>query len=117
MDVLAYFRGVGPAACLLRASEAVAYVEEERLVRVKHDNGWFPIRGTASCLEAGGVDLADVDCVACGWNAPAYSDGTTAAFYDESTGYTPPTRRRGRGSSATLPGPIEITCGGSSSAS
>ena len=58
MRLLGYFHGVDPAACLLEDGEVVAYVEEERLVRIKHATGLFPIRSIDYCLEAAGVDTS-----------------------------------------------------------
>lgn len=51
------------AAVLLRNNEVMAAIEEERLNRIKHSN-FFPARAIRSCLEEGGLDLGDVDCVA-----------------------------------------------------
>ena len=90
MNIIGYFHGIDPAACLLVDGRLVAYVEEERLVRVKHADGLFPIRSIEYCLKAGGLDLEDVDCFAYGWNAPAYSDGTMAAFYEAVNAARPP---------------------------
>ncbi len=50
------------AACLLRDGEIVAAAEEERFSRKKHDPG-FPTHAAAYCLEAGGIDAADLDYV------------------------------------------------------
>ena len=90
MNIVGYFHGIDPAACLLVDGVLVAYVEEERLVRIKHAEGLFPIRSIEYCLNAGGLELEDVDCFAYGWNAPAYSDGTMAAFYDTLNATHPP---------------------------
>jgi carbamoyltransferase len=90
MNIIGYFQGIDPAACLLSDGEVVAYVEEERLVRIKHAAGLFPIRSIAYCLDEAGVTLADVDCFAYGWNAPAYSDGTMARFYEHVNRIHPP---------------------------
>jgi carbamoyltransferase len=90
VNIVGYFHGIDPAACLLMDGELVAYVEEERLVRVKHADGLFPIRSIEYCLKAGGLEVQDLDCFAYGWNAPAYSDGTIAAFYDEVNAGHPP---------------------------
>ena len=90
MNIIGYFHGVDPAACLLVDGELVAYVEEERLIRIKHAEGLFPIRSIEYCLTAGGLELDDVDCFAYGWNAPAYSDGTMAAFYKTANAVHPP---------------------------
>jgi carbamoyltransferase len=50
------------AACLLRDGAIVAAAEEERFSRQKHDPG-FPTQAAAYCLEAGGIDAADLDYV------------------------------------------------------
>ncbi len=50
------------AACLLRDGVIVAAAEEERFSRKKHDPG-FPAQAVAYCLEAGGIDAADLDYV------------------------------------------------------
>jgi carbamoyltransferase len=51
------------ACCLLRDGELISAAEEERFSRVKHDSR-LPWQAFRFCLEAGGITLADVDCVA-----------------------------------------------------
>jgi len=52
------------AACgLLQDGRLVAAAEEERFTRVKHD-ARLPVAAFRFCLEAGGLDVTDVDCVA-----------------------------------------------------
>jgi carbamoyltransferase len=51
------------ACCLLRDGVLVAAAEEERFSRVKHDPR-LPVRAFRFCLEAGGIGITDVDCVA-----------------------------------------------------
>jgi carbamoyltransferase len=51
------------AACLMRDGELVAAVSEERLSRFKND-ARLPVRAFRYCLEAGGLDITDLDCVA-----------------------------------------------------
>jgi carbamoyltransferase len=50
------------AACLLRDGEIVAAAQEERFTRKKGDAS-FPTHATRYCLEAGGLAVADLDCV------------------------------------------------------
>jgi carbamoyltransferase len=50
------------AACLLRDGVIVAAAEEERFTRKKHDAG-FPEHAAQYCLQAGGIDAADLDYV------------------------------------------------------
>jgi carbamoyltransferase len=51
------------ACCLLRDGELICAAEEERFSRVKHD--WrLPWQAFRYCLEAGGITLPEIDCVA-----------------------------------------------------
>jgi carbamoyltransferase len=54
------------AAALVRDDEIVAFVEEERVTRVKHD-GRFPANAARACLELAGITLGEVDHVAYFW--------------------------------------------------
>ncbi|HEY7043383.1 MAG TPA: carbamoyltransferase N-terminal domain-containing protein, partial [Nocardioidaceae bacterium] len=54
------------AAGLVRDGQIIAFCEEERLSRRKHD-GDFPARAIQYCLDEGGITLADVDRVAYFW--------------------------------------------------
>ncbi|WP_089939162.1 carbamoyltransferase family protein [Candidatus Entotheonella palauensis] len=71
-----------PSAALVHDGRVVAFVEEERLSRVKHAKGAFPSRAIASVLETGGVSLGDIDAIAQAWDCPAYDSGAMAAHYD-----------------------------------
>ncbi|MCI5159169.1 MAG: hypothetical protein D3906_12205 [Candidatus Electrothrix sp. AUS1_2] len=51
------------SACLLKDGQLLAAVEEERFRRIKHWAG-FPSRSIASCLEAAGISLEQVACIA-----------------------------------------------------
>jgi len=51
------------ACCLLRDGALVAAAEEERFSRVKHDPR-LPVSAFRFCLEAGGIGITEVDCVA-----------------------------------------------------
>jgi carbamoyltransferase len=51
------------AACLLGDGRLVAAAEEERFSRIKHDAA-LPVSAVRFCLESGGIDIQDVDCVA-----------------------------------------------------
>lgn len=54
------------AAALVKDDQVVAFIEEERLTRRKHD-GSFPVNAIRTCLDIGGITLADVDHVAYYW--------------------------------------------------
>ncbi|NUO56423.1 MAG: carbamoyl transferase [Hamadaea sp.] len=56
------------AAALVRDGRIVAFVEEERISRVKHD-GTFPGKAIQQCLAMEGITLGDVDHVAYFWQA------------------------------------------------
>ncbi len=51
------------ACCLIRDSELIAAAQEERFTRVKNEPR-IPVRAFRWCLEAGGIDVCDVDIVA-----------------------------------------------------
>ncbi|HVJ29109.1 MAG TPA: carbamoyltransferase N-terminal domain-containing protein, partial [Gammaproteobacteria bacterium] len=59
------------AACLVHDGDVVAAAEEERFTRIKHGkrpvpfSAWeLPYHAIDYCLEAGGIELADLDDVA-----------------------------------------------------
>jgi carbamoyltransferase len=66
MYVLGISRVHDSAAALVRDGEVVAFAEEERFTRVKHDGG-FPSRAIEFCLNHAGITLAEVDHVAFYW--------------------------------------------------
>lgn len=66
MYVLGLSQHHDSAAALLNNGHIVAFTEEERLTRVKHD-GSFPARAARWCLEQAGIDLGDLDHVAYFW--------------------------------------------------
>ena len=90
MNIIGYFHGIDPAACLVRDGELIAFVEEERLARVKHAPEMFPIGAIESCVEIGGLEIGDVDFFAYGWDAPRYEGGEMAAFYQRLNRAHPP---------------------------
>lgn len=66
MYVLGISRVHDSAAALVRDGEIIAFAEEERFTRIKHDGG-LPAEAIAFCLRQGGITLADVDHVAYYW--------------------------------------------------
>jgi carbamoyltransferase len=90
MNIIGYFHGIDPAACLVRDGRLVSFCEEERLIRYKHAPGLFPVRSIEWCLKSAGLSLRDIDCFAYGWDAPAYGDGTMARFYERVNAADPP---------------------------
>jgi carbamoyltransferase len=90
MNVIGYFHGNDPAACLVSDGEVVAYVEEERLIRFKHARGIFPIRAIDFCLKKASLTLKDIDKFAYGWDVPRYTNGSMRAFFDSVNKKYPP---------------------------
>ena len=105
MNVIGYFVGVDPAACLVQDGRLVAYVEEERPIRYKHASEIFPIRSIDYCLKQAGLGLGDVDYFAYGWDVPRYSNGSMRAFFDRVNLQYPPDQ-------ATLDQAIELDTDG-----
>lgn len=68
MYVLGLSQAHDSAAALLHDGQIVAFSEEERFTRIKHD-GSFPAQAVRWCLERAGITLADVDHVAYYWQA------------------------------------------------
>jgi carbamoyltransferase len=66
MYVLGLSQHHDSAATLLHDGQVVAFSEEERFTRIKHD-GAFPAQAATWCLETAGITLADVDHVAYFW--------------------------------------------------
>jgi carbamoyltransferase len=54
-----------PSAALLVDGKLVAFVEEERLIRVKHANATFPERSIEFCLQEAGINFGDLDAIVC----------------------------------------------------
>lgn len=62
-----------PAACVLRDGQLVAFIEEERLTRLKSSHGLFPSHSAKACLQMAGIrSLDQVDAIAWGWDAHKY---------------------------------------------
>lgn len=62
-----------PSACLLKNGKLVSFIEEERLVRAKQANNYFPSKAIAHCLKEGQIVLGDVDYIAFGWDSNLYT--------------------------------------------
>lgn len=68
-------------ACLVRDDEVLAAASEERFTRVKDHKVW-PQRSIDFVLRHAGVELADVDHVAYGWNAGFDADKHLLLYVD-----------------------------------
>lgn len=70
------------SACLVKDGRLVAAVEEERFTRVKHWAG-IPAESIRYCLQAGGIDIQDVEHVCISRNPRAHIyNKIKYAFYD-----------------------------------
>jgi len=72
-----------PSAALVVDDSVVAFVEEERLSRVKHSFGAFPTRAIRWVLKQGDLTLGDVDAIVQAWDCSKYDNGQIAAHYNE----------------------------------
>ena len=94
------------AAALTRDGLLVAAIEEERLSRIKND-GAFPLRAIAQCLDAG-VTMAEVDAVAVYWRRWRFGPAPPAC----SARRCAPPPRAGR----SPPAPAGRSCGAADAA-
>jgi len=93
MNIIGFFNGIDPAACLVRDGVLDSFVEEERLIRFKHAANMFPVRSIDFCLKNAGLTIEDIDCIAFGWDLEKYSNGEMAAFYEDVNKVYPPDGR------------------------
>jgi carbamoyltransferase len=62
-----------PSACLLINGRLISFIEEERLVRAKQANNYFPSMSLSHCLREGNIGLNDIDYIAFGWDSNLYT--------------------------------------------
>src|SRR5215472_10611834 len=84
MNLLGIFHSHSdPSAALVVDDAVVAFVEEERLARVKHSFGAFPVRAIRWVLKQGDLALGEIDSIVQAWDCEKYDDGRVARHYDE----------------------------------
>lgn len=84
MNVLGIFHSYAdPSAAVVRDGKIVAFVEEERLVRVKHAAGYFPMRAVQYVLDVAQLSIKNIDYIVQGWDCNIYDSGEMAATYEE----------------------------------
>lgn len=82
MNILGIFHSYSdPSAALIKDGNVVAFVEEERLLRIKHAVGYFPLRSIDYVLKAGNLDIDDIDYIAQAWDCDFYDSGKMAEVY------------------------------------
>ncbi|WP_367866943.1 carbamoyltransferase [Pedobacter sp. WC2423] len=77
-----YNLGVDPSAAIIQNGNAIAYVEEERLIRYKHASNLFPINAIAQVFKQTKLDWDQIDNIAIPWQCAKYDDGTMEKHYD-----------------------------------
>ena len=70
-----------PSVAIVQHGKLLAYMEEERLNRVKHAPGQYPLRALRSCLDQLGISPNEVAGIAINWNLSAYANGTMRKFF------------------------------------
>ena len=84
MNIVGIFHSYSDlSVALVRYGQVVAFVEEERLTRIKHARGYFPNRTVDYVLKVGGLSITDIDCIAQAWDCGAYDSGEMAAHYEQ----------------------------------
>jgi len=76
------FNCYNPSACLLKDNNIVAFIEEERLNRIKNASNFFPIQSIKSCLDEGNIEINDIAYIAYGFDVTNYDNGNMKVFYD-----------------------------------
>ena len=64
--------GESPSACLMRDGKLTAFIEEEKVLRLKGISNVFPEKAVAWCLNSEGLGLEDIDKIAFAWDAKKY---------------------------------------------
>lgn len=78
-----FYGGHNPSAALVQNGRVTSYVEEERVSRIKHSRGSFPIKAIDYCLQSAGISIEQVEAVAWPFDCVRYENGAIDAFYRE----------------------------------
>lgn len=78
-----YNLGADPSAAIVRDGEAIAYVEEERLLRYKHATDIFPIKAIDQVMLQTKLSWKDIDSISYPWDCTKYDDGRMERHYQE----------------------------------
>jgi len=73
--------GYDPAVGVVRDGKLLAYAEEERFLRNKHAQGWYPTRSLRFCLDQAGIEPGNVAALAINWDVPSYTNGAMRDFF------------------------------------
>lgn len=94
MNLLGLFHSWSdPSAAVIRDNRIVAFVEEERLQRLKHAKGYFPSRAVSRVLNDSGLGIRDIDRVVQAWDCEAHESGEIEARFTELNKRYPPSEQ------------------------
>lgn len=84
MNILGVFHSYSdPSAALFQDGVLKSFIEEERLIRVKHATGYFPNKAVEYVLKANKLKITDVDCIIQAWDCNVYDEGKMEEIYRE----------------------------------
>ena len=72
-----------PSAAIIEDGKVLAYSEEERHVRVKHAQNYYPKESIKYCLSKASCTISDVTAITINWNLTGYNDGHMKLFYEK----------------------------------
>jgi len=78
-----YNLGADPSAAIVRDGEAIAYAEEERLLRYKHATDIFPIKAIDQVMLQTKLSWKDIDSISYPWDCTKYDDGRMECHYQK----------------------------------
>ncbi len=82
MKILGIFHSFSdPSAALLDNANLRGFVEEERLIRIKHAERSFPIQAVDYLLSSSSLNISDIDYIAQAWDCKKYDDQIMARRY------------------------------------
>ena len=76
-----YNLGADPSAAIIQNGEAIAFAEEERLIRYKHATDIFPIRAIDQVMKQANLSWGDIDNISLPWECSKYDDGRIENHY------------------------------------
>ena len=89
MKILGLFGpGPNPSAALLVDGKLAAFVEEERLNRIKTSPNSLPIQSARQCLSMAGLSLDDIDGIGYAWDCENYNRDMPAFFSEQKKIYS-----------------------------
>ena len=72
-----------PSAAIVENGKVLAYSEEERHIRIKHAQNYYPKESIKYCLFKAKCKISDVTAITINWNLTGYNDGYIESFYEK----------------------------------